>query len=115
MSVNRVEIKKNTDQLNFEDFLGGVTRIVTIAGVDKGRKEAQYDIAKVTAARLKIPLLIVPPPRCLPSARRLYPKLSRAKRPARPVPAPWSRCRTSSTAAGCRRCRWGPCRRSAPR
>lgn len=45
MSVDRVEVKKNTDQLNYEDFLGGVTRIVTIAGVDKGRKEAQYDIA----------------------------------------------------------------------
>jgi hypothetical protein len=41
----RVEIKKNTDQLNYEDFIGGVTRIVTIAGVSKGRKEAQYDIA----------------------------------------------------------------------
>lgn len=41
----RVEVKKNTDQLNFEDFLGGVTRLVTIARVDSGRKEAQYDIA----------------------------------------------------------------------
>ena len=41
----RVEIKKNTDQLNYEDFLGGVTRTVTIAKVEKGRKEAQYDIA----------------------------------------------------------------------
>jgi len=41
----KVDIKKNTDQLNFEDFLGGVTRIVTIAGVKKGTKEAQYDIA----------------------------------------------------------------------
>lgn len=41
----KVEIKKNTDQLNYEDFLGGVTRIVTIAKVEKGRKEAQYDIA----------------------------------------------------------------------
>lgn len=40
-----VDIKKNTDQLNYEDFLGGVTRIVTIAKVEKGRKEAQYDIA----------------------------------------------------------------------
>jgi hypothetical protein len=40
-----VDIKKNTDQLNFEDFLGGVTRIVTIAKVEKGRKEGQYDIA----------------------------------------------------------------------
>jgi hypothetical protein len=41
----KVDIKKNTDQLNYEDFLGGVTRIVTIAKVEKGRKEAQYDIA----------------------------------------------------------------------
>lgn len=41
----RVDIKKNTDQLNYEDFLGGVTRTVTIAGVEVGRKEAQYDIA----------------------------------------------------------------------
>lgn len=41
----KVEIKKNTDQLNYEDFLGGVTRVVTIAKVEKGRKEAQYDIA----------------------------------------------------------------------
>jgi hypothetical protein len=41
----KVDIKKNTDQLNFEDFLGGITRVVTIAGVEKGRKEAQYDIA----------------------------------------------------------------------
>lgn len=41
----KVDIKKNTDQLNYEDFLGGVTRIVTIAGVKKGTKEAQYDIA----------------------------------------------------------------------
>jgi hypothetical protein len=41
----RVDVKKNTDQLNYEDFLGGATRIVTIAGVEVGRKEAQYDIA----------------------------------------------------------------------
>ena len=41
----RVDIKKNTDQLNYEDFLGGVTRVVTIARVEKGRKEAQYDIS----------------------------------------------------------------------
>lgn len=41
----KVEIKKNTDQLNYEDFLGGVTRIVTITKVEKGRKEAQYDIS----------------------------------------------------------------------
>lgn len=41
----RVDIKKNTDQLNYEDFIGGLTRIVTIAGVKDGAKEAQYDIA----------------------------------------------------------------------
>lgn len=40
----KVTIEKKTDQLNFEDFLGGVTRIVTIAGVVKGTKEQQYDI-----------------------------------------------------------------------
>lgn len=40
----KVTIEKKTDQLNFEDFLGGVTRIVTIAGVKKGTKEQQYDI-----------------------------------------------------------------------
>jgi len=44
-TVDRIEIKKNTDQLNYEDFLGGITRIVTIARVERGRKEAQYDIA----------------------------------------------------------------------
>jgi hypothetical protein len=41
----RVTIEKKTDQLNYEDFLGGVTRIVTIAGVKVGTKEQQYDIA----------------------------------------------------------------------
>ena len=41
----RVTIEKKTDQLNYEDFLGGVTRVVTIAGVKKGTKEQQYDIA----------------------------------------------------------------------
>jgi hypothetical protein len=40
----KVTIQKKTDQLNYEDFLGGVTRIVTIAGVKKGTKEQQYDI-----------------------------------------------------------------------
>lgn len=40
----RVTIEKKTDQLNYEDFLGGITRIVTIAGVRKGTKEQQYDI-----------------------------------------------------------------------
>lgn len=41
----RVTIEKKTDQLNFEDFLGGVTRTVTIVEVRKGTKEQQYDIA----------------------------------------------------------------------
>lgn len=41
----RVTIEKKTDQLNYEDFLGGVTRVVTIAGVTTGTKEQQYDIA----------------------------------------------------------------------
>lgn len=41
----RVTIEKKTDQLNYEDFLGGITRIVTIAGVKAGTKEQQYDIA----------------------------------------------------------------------
>jgi len=41
----RVTIEKKTDQLNYEDFLGGITRTVTIAGVKKGTKEQQYDIA----------------------------------------------------------------------
>lgn len=41
----RVTIEKKTDQLNFEDFLGGVTRIVTVKGVKAGTKEQQYDIA----------------------------------------------------------------------
>jgi hypothetical protein len=41
----RVTIEKKTDQLNFEDFLGGITRTITIAGVKRGTKEQQYDIA----------------------------------------------------------------------
>lgn len=41
----RVTIEKKTDQLNFEDFLGGLTRIVTVLEVRKGTKEQQYDIA----------------------------------------------------------------------
>jgi len=40
----KLTIEKKTDQLNYEDFLGGVTRIVTIAGVKAGTKEQQYDI-----------------------------------------------------------------------
>lgn len=40
----RIEIKKKTDQLNFEDFLHGVTRDVTIAEVRPGTAEQQYDI-----------------------------------------------------------------------
>ena len=41
----RVTIQKKTDQLNYEDFLGGVTRVVTITDVKTGTKEQQYDIA----------------------------------------------------------------------
>ena len=41
----RVTIEKKTDQLNYEDFLGGITRVVTVAGVKAGTKEQQYDIA----------------------------------------------------------------------
>jgi hypothetical protein len=41
----RVTIEKKTDQLNYEDFLGHATRIVTVAGVKAGTKEQQYDIA----------------------------------------------------------------------
>lgn len=41
----RVTIEKKTDQLNYEDFLGGITRDVTITEVRKGTKEQQYDIA----------------------------------------------------------------------
>jgi hypothetical protein len=40
----KVNIVKKTDQLNYEDFLGGVARTVTIAGVKAGTKEQQYDI-----------------------------------------------------------------------
>lgn len=45
MSDLKVTIEKKTDQLNYEDFLGGTTRTITIAGVKKGTKEQQYDIA----------------------------------------------------------------------
>lgn len=41
----KITIEKKTDQLNYEDFLGGLTRTVTIAEVRKGSKEQQYDIA----------------------------------------------------------------------
>ena len=41
----RITIEKKTDQLNFEDFLGGVTQIVTITDVRAGTKEQQYDLA----------------------------------------------------------------------
>jgi hypothetical protein len=40
----RVTIEKKTDQLNYEDFLHGLTRIVTIVEVRRGTKEQQYDI-----------------------------------------------------------------------
>lgn len=55
----RVTIEKKTDQLNFEDFLSGVTRIVTIAGVKKGTKEQQYDIAIEGDARYWRPAVTV--------------------------------------------------------
>lgn len=40
----KVTIEKKTDQLNYEDFLGGTTRTVTIVAVRKGTREQQYDI-----------------------------------------------------------------------
>jgi len=55
----RVTIEKKTDQLNFEDFLGGVTRIVTIAGVKAGTKEQQYDIAIEGDSRVWRPAVTV--------------------------------------------------------
>ena len=55
----RVTIEKKTDQLNFEDFLGGVTRVVTIAGVKKGTKEQQYDIEIEGDARVWRPAVTV--------------------------------------------------------
>lgn len=63
----KVDIKKNTDQLNYEDFLGGVTRTVTIAGVKRGAKEAQYDIAIEGDARFWRP-----PPTVLKLLRLAY-------------------------------------------
>ena len=41
----RVTVEKKTDQLNYEDFLGGATMTVTVAEVRKGNKEQPYDIA----------------------------------------------------------------------
>lgn len=55
----RVTIEKKTDQFNYEDFLGGVTRIVTIAGVKKGTKEQQYDIAVEGDVRVWRPAVTV--------------------------------------------------------
>ena len=55
----RVTIEKKTDQLNYEDFLGGVTRIVTIAGVTAGTKEQQYDIAIEGDSRVWRPAVTV--------------------------------------------------------
>ncbi|WP_294567567.1 hypothetical protein [uncultured Arthrobacter sp.] len=55
----KVTIEKKTDQLNFEDFLGGVTRIVTVAGVKAGTKEQQYDIAIEGDARVWRPAVTV--------------------------------------------------------
>lgn len=48
----KVTIQKKTDQLNYEDFLGGVTRIVTVAGVKASKAESQYDIAIEGDARV---------------------------------------------------------------
>lgn len=58
-TVERVTIEKKTDQLNFEDFLGGQSRIVTIAGVRKGNKEQQYDIELEGDARVWRPAVTV--------------------------------------------------------
>jgi hypothetical protein len=55
----RVTIEKKTDQLNYEDFLGGITRIVTIAGVTAGTKEQQYDIAIEDDTRVWRPAVTV--------------------------------------------------------
>ncbi len=55
----RVTIEKKTDQLNYEDFLGGVTRVVTVAGVKAGTKEQQYDIAIEGDARAWRPAVTV--------------------------------------------------------
>ena len=55
----KVTIEKKTDQLNFEDFLGGVTRIVTVVGVKAGTKEQQYDIAIEGDSRVWRPAVTV--------------------------------------------------------
>jgi hypothetical protein len=55
----KVTIEKKTDQLNYEDFLGGVTRIVTVAGVTAGTKEQQYDIALEDDKRVWRPAVTV--------------------------------------------------------
>lgn len=55
----KVTIEKKTDQLNYEDFLGGVTRIVTVAGVKAGTKEQQYDIALEDDQRVWRPAVTV--------------------------------------------------------
>lgn len=41
----KVTIKKKTDQLNYEDFLGGVTRTVTITGYRELDGEQDYEIS----------------------------------------------------------------------
>jgi hypothetical protein len=41
----KVTIKKKTDQLNYEDFLGGVTRTFTIAGYRELSGEQNYEIS----------------------------------------------------------------------
>ena len=55
----KVTIEKKTDQLNYEDFLGGVTRIVTVAGVKAGTKEQQYDIVLEDDQRVWRPAVTV--------------------------------------------------------
>lgn len=55
----KVTIEKKTDQFNYEDFLGGITRIVTIVEVRKGTKEQQYDIVIEGDARYWRPAVTV--------------------------------------------------------
>lgn len=59
MTVEKVTIQKKTDQLNYEDFLGGVTRTVTITGVTEGTKEQQYDVAIEGDSRVWRPAVTV--------------------------------------------------------
>lgn len=54
-----ITIEKKTDQLNYEDFLHGVTRLVQIEEVERGNKEQQYDIAIVGDKRYWRPAVTV--------------------------------------------------------